>query len=633
MNIIIATAGHVDHGKTTLIGALTGIDTDRLKEEKEREMSIDLGFAFLNLPNGNCAEIIDVPGHEHFLKNMLAGIGAIDLVLFVIAADEGVMAQTREHLRIIDLLEISHGIIVISKTDLVDKEELELVSAEIDEELADTSLATAPRQAVSARSGAGIEELKDQIAQMTSNIPPKRIDLPPFLPIDRVFTIAGFGTVITGTLLSGKLLVGDKVEILPQQTVARIRRIETHSQSSESVAAGARAGITLTKVKVADLKRGNILTIPGHLAPSHLLDGRLRVSSLGNTRTIKNRMRIRLHLGTDELIGRVILLDQEKLTSNTEGLVQFKLEQPFAARTGDRFIVRCYSPPQVLGGGIVLNPQPLPHKRFDKKVITELNLYEEQSPRHLVEELLLRSSVAYSLHELAQQATLSITELTEILMTIETIPISYDKVFHRYQMERLKENILTAVGDYHAKTPTRMYMDLNTLKTQIKVEEPLFEYAIVELTDEKRLHCTNVRVALPNHQPSFTPQQAAVRDTLDHLYNSRMFQPPVDLDEVMEIIKAGKDIVEMMLSSLVESERLIKLPEGVILHCQAVRKAAQVLAAHRSETITVSEFRDAIGATRKYALPLLQYFDNQGITHRVHDNRIIKRDKIRLYSC
>ncbi len=625
MNIIIATAGHVDHGKTALIGALTGIDTDRLKEEKEREMSIDLGFAFLNLPNGDCAEIIDVPGHEHFIKNMLAGIGAIDLVLLVIAADEGVMAQTREHLRIIDLLEISHGIIVITKTDLVDEEELELVYEEIEEELSDTCLVTAPRQAVSARMGAGIEELKSQIAQMTSDIPPKRSDLAPFLPIDRVFTIAGFGTVVTGTLISGRLQVGDQVEILPQQTVARIRRIETHSQSVDSVAAGARVGIALTKVKVSALKRGNILTIPGHLAPSRLLDARLRISPLGNTRGIKNRMRIRLHLGTDELIGRVILLDQEKLTAKTEGLVQFKLEESFAARTGDRFIVRCYSPPQVLGSGVVLNPQPVSHRRFDQKVITELNLYEERSPRRLVEELLLLSSRAFSLHELMQRTALSVAELTEILATIATIPISSDKVFHRCQMDRLKEKILTDVQDYHAQAPTRIYMDLSVLRAQIRVEEPLLERAIVELTNEQTLQRSDVRIALTDHQPHFTPQQTEVRNALDYLYSNSMFQPPADLAAVMKIIKAEKDIAETMLASLLESGRLIRLPEGVILHCQAVRKAEQVLAAHRSETITVGEFRDAIGATRKHALPLLQYFDDQGITRRVQDKRVIKR--------
>lgn len=626
MNIIIATAGHVDHGKTALIGALTGIDTDRLKEEKEREMSIDLGFAFLNLPNGDCAEIIDVPGHEHFLKNMLAGIGAIDLVLFVIAADEGVMVQTREHLRIIDLLEIAHGIIVITKTDLVDEEELELVYEEINEELADSCLADAPRQAVSARSGAGIEELKSQIARMTSDIPPKRTDLAPFLPIDRVFTIAGFGTVVTGTLISGRLQVGDQVEILPQQAAARIRRIETHSQSVDSVAAGTRVGITLTKVKVVDLKRGNILTISGHLTPSRLLDARLRVSSLGNTREIKNRMRIRLHLGTDELIGRVILLDQEKLTAKTEGLVQFKLEKPFAARTGDRFIVRCYSPPQVLGSGIVLNPQPVPHRRFDQKVITELNLYEECSPRRLVEELLIHSSKAFSLHELMQRTALSTAELKEILATIETIPISSDKVFHRCQMERLKEKIITCIQDYHVKEPTRIYMALSALRTQMKVEEPLLERAIVELANEGRLQRNDIRVALTDHQPHFTPRQTEVRNALNRLYSNRMFQPPVDLAEVMQLIKTEKDITEMMLTSLLESGRLIRLPEGVILHYQAVRKAERVLTAHRSETISVGEFRDAIGATRKYALPLLQYFDSQGITRRVQDKRIIRRN-------
>ncbi|MCI2424680.1 selenocysteine-specific translation elongation factor [Candidatus Acetothermia bacterium] len=626
MSIIIATAGHVDHGKTALIGALTGIDTDRLKEEKEREMSIDLGFAFLNLPNGDCAEIIDVPGHEQFLKNMLAGIGAIDLVLFVIAADEGVMAQTREHLQIIDLLEISHGIIVITKADLVDEEELALVYNEIDEALSDTCLADAPRQIVSSRSGAGIEELKSQIARMTQDIPPKRSDLAPFLPIDRVFTIAGFGTVVTGTLLSGKLQVGDQVEILPQQTVARIRRLETHSQSVNSVVAGARVGIALAKVKVSDLKRGNILTIPGCLAPSRLLDARLRVSSLSNTREITNRMRIRLHLGTDELIGRVILLDKAKLTAKTEGLVQFKLEESFAARTGDRFIVRCYSPPQVLGSGVVLNPQPVSHRRFDQTVITELNLYEARSPRRLVEELLLLSLRTWSIQELAQQTALSVAELTEILATIEIIPIGTDKILHRCQMDRLKEKIITCVQDYYTKAPTRIYMDLSALRAQIKVEELLLEQAIVELTNEQRLQRNDVRVALTDHQPRFTPQQTEVRNALDRLYSDRKFQPPADLAEVMEITKSGKDIVEMMLTSLVESGRLIRLPEGVILHCQAVNQAEQVLTAHRSETITVSEFRDAIGTTRKYALPLLQYFDNQGLTRRVQDKRIIQRD-------
>ena len=376
--IIIGTAGHIDHGKTTLVKALTGCDTDRLKEEKKRGISIELGFAPFTLPNGQKAAIVDMPGHERFIRHMLAGAFGIDFVLLTIAADEGIMPQTREHMDIIELLGVDKGIVVITKKDMVDEEWLMLVEDEIEEYLKESILAKAPIIAVSAITGEGIEELKEQIQTLSVLVQEKSSSGYARLPIDRVFSISGFGTVITGTLWSGKIKVGEILELMPSQKQVKIRTIQVHNEKTDTAFAGQRVAVNLQGIELNEIKRGYLLTTPGAFIPSYRIDARLRLLPASN-RIIRNWNRIRFHLGTDEVLGRVVLLDRDELNPGEEAFVQIILEKQIVAQKGDAFVIRYYSPVTTIGGGTVIESNAAKQKRFKEEVLEELAIKEEGS--------------------------------------------------------------------------------------------------------------------------------------------------------------------------------------------------------------------------------------------------------------
>ncbi|MDD5747170.1 MAG: selenocysteine-specific translation elongation factor, partial [Candidatus Omnitrophica bacterium] len=379
---VIGTAGHVDHGKTALIKALTGIDCDRLKEEKQRGMTIDIGFSYCNLANGDCVEIIDVPGHERFIKNMLAGTGAIDAVLLVIAANEGVMPQTREHLGILTLLGIKNGIVVITKVDLVETEWLELVKEEIRGAVKGTFLEKAEIIEVSAITGQGMQRLKSGIEEVCRRSEPKDETAPFRLPIDRVFIKEGSGTIVTGTVISGTFKTGDELEVFPSRNKVRVRQIGTHNLKIEQGKAGQRVGFNLVGVKKEELMRGNILAEPGYLHPSTRIDARIRLLP-SCPRILKNGSRIRLYLGTGEFLGRVFLLDKPEIKPNETGLAQLRMDAALAAVKGERFVLRFYAPMVTIGGGEIIDPAPQSHRRFDKSVISLLQEFEGMSPQQI----------------------------------------------------------------------------------------------------------------------------------------------------------------------------------------------------------------------------------------------------------
>lgn len=386
-HVIIGTAGHIDHGKTTLIKAITGRETDRLKEEQERGISIELGFTYFDLPSGQRAGIIDVPGHEKFIKHMLAGVIGIDIVLLVVSAEEGIMPQTVEHLSILDLMGIKKGFVVLTKSDLVDSEWIDMVEEEVRDEIQGTFLEKAPIIRVSSTTKMGIEDTINLIEEYTKELEDKDIDDMPRLPVDRVFSISGFGTVVTGTLLSGKFKVGDEIQVFPGDTKARIRTLQVHDEDATIAYGGQRVAINLAGLKKEDVDRGNIIAPIGSMTDTMMADVKIKLIK-GINRTIDNRTRLRLYIGTKEVLCRIVLLDKEQLEPGEEGYAQLRLEEEIVAKRGDKFILRFYSPMFTIGGGEILEPNPTKKKRFDEKTIKELEVKEMGSPTDIIENII-----------------------------------------------------------------------------------------------------------------------------------------------------------------------------------------------------------------------------------------------------
>lgn len=631
--IVVGTAGHVDHGKTALIKALTGIDTDRLKEEKERGMSIDLGFAYLNLPNDICAEIIDVPGHEHFIKNMLAGVGFLDLALLVIAANEGVMPQTKEHLDILKLLAVKKGIIVLTKIDLVDKEWLSLVSENVKEITKNTFFENAPIIYVSSITGEGLEKLKQIISELAQEIEPRNISLPFRLPVDRVFKMEGFGTVVTGTLVSGTLKLDDPVEVLPQRIKSRVRQLQSHKGKINQAVAGQRLGINLAGIKLEEISRGDLLAQPGYLSPTNLLDVHLQI--LPNLpRSLVNRTRVRIYLGTDEYFGRVKILDKNELKPGEEGYVQLQLEKLTAALKNDHFILRFYSPLLTIGGGKILDAHPLKHKRFQEEVVRKLTTYEKGSSEELVEQILLSGkNKIFSLQEITKMSNLSDEEIKNILSNLnkENKIVRLEKperIIHQQQLQNLKEKIVDLLQELHQKQPIRLNLSKEEIKTKISGEE-IFDFILNELVKEKKIILEKDKVRLAEHQPKFSPEEEKIKKEIENVCLKGEFAPPT-LEEIKTYLSCNKNIspeenIETVISSLIEMGTLVKLEEGFFIHKEALEKAKRILQNYLSKEkeITVSQYRQILNSSRKYTLPILQYFDTIKFTKRIGDKRVL----------
>jgi len=626
---VVGTAGHVDHGKTTLIKALTGIDTDRLKEEKERGMSIDLGFAYLNLSSGVCAEIIDVPGHEHFIKNMLAGVGALDLVLFIVAANEGVMPQTKEHLDILQLLQVKKGIIVITKIDLVEKDWLDLVSESVKELVQNTFLEGAPIVHFSAMSGSGLEILKSKIEEIALSIEPKNASLPLRLPIDRIFKMEGFGTIITGTLVSGILKINDEVEILPKGIKTRVRQIQSHKGKTNQAFAGQRVGINLAGIKTEELNRGDVISQPACLSPSNLLDAQLTLLKT-SPHPLQNRTRIRLYIETGEFLGRVILLDKEVIKPGEDGLVQFRLEQLTSAAKDDRFIIRLYSPMITIGGGKILNPHPKKHKRFKKEVIEELFAYKKGAPEDLVEQVLMNTSEnIISVDELSKMVNLSKPEIENILQVLtqkKSILCLHPEelVIHKERLDGLKTKILETLKEFHSRQPLKLNVSKEEIRSKLKLEEKIYGFCLNELVKENSIILVKDKLHLTEHRLCYTPEQEKIKRQIEKVYLEGQFSPP-DIEEVIANLGAKPEIVREVISSLFELGILVELEEGLIFHKDILEKAKQILHTYlvKNSSITVSEYRQLLNSSRKYTLPILQYFDTINFTKRIGDKRVL----------
>lgn len=614
---VIGTAGHVDHGKSTLTYALTGINPDRLAEEQERQMTIDLGFAWLDLPNGERVGIVDVPGHRDFIENMLAGVGGIDAALLVIAADEGVMPQTREHLAILDLLAIPTGLIALTKIDLVpDPDWLELVQLDIIEAVHGTVLDGQPIIPVSARTGQGLDELVQALTELLAQRPPRPDLGNPRLPIDRVFTVSGFGVVVTGTLLDGSLSVGQEVEIQPANVRARVRGMQSHEESIEHASPGRRLAVNLRGVDKAALKRGDVLGLPGVWHPTVLLDAWLRLLPDAQ-RPLEHDDRVKFFVGAAEVMGSVRVLDKEQVLPGEEAWVQLRLDAPVVAARGDRFILRRPSPGETIGGGMILDTAPGQRwKRFRPDVIARLQALREGDPAHVALVNLARQGRPV----LVQDSGLNAAQLQAAVEAGQVRPLRQGQwAIHASSWERLRQRVTQILERFHRAEPLRPAMPRDALRGQLNLEPEVFEAVLEALAAEGAVLVTaSGTVHLPDHQVRYTAAQQEAIQRLLREFERTPYTPPT-------VAQAREIVSDDVLISLVEQRVLVRVSDDVLLTPDVLREwiafARQTL--EQGGLLTVAVLRDRFQTTRRYALDFLERLDALGITRRQGDERAL----------
>ena len=628
---VIGTAGHVDHGKSTLVEALTGINPDRLAEEQRREMTIDLGFAWLTLPSGKVVSVVDVPGHERFIKNMLAGVGGIDAALLVIAADEGVMPQTAEHLHILDLLEIEHGIVVLAKRDLVDDEWLALVEEDIQQQLRGTSMHNAPLIPVSARTGDGLEELKLAIDAMLGHTPARSGEHgAPRLPVDRVFTVAGFGTVVTGTLLDGPLALGEEVAIMPAGLRARVRGLQTHGSKREHTEPGTRVAINLAGVAVEDVHRGDVVTLPGAITPTELVDLRLRLVA-DAPRGLAHTDSLELFVGAAEVPCHVALLDADELRPGGEAWVQLRLERPIAVTRGDRCILRVPSPSVTIGGGRVVDAHPRRHRRFRHDVIQSLETLRRGTPAELLAQaaagegpiewaaLVARSGLAAGAAGPALAAALADGTLVRLGAPAAPDGAARDDtlLMAHGDWARVAAATANALLRFHGRNPLRAGIPREELKSRLGIRSSrAFNEMLTALEAQGMVEVAEQVVRQAGFAPSPSQPQRAEAEKLLQAFGAQPFSPPAR--EVWEPLGAD------LLGYLIESGRLVRVSPDVLFSGEAYMKLVEWTTSllDAGGELTVGVLRDQFATSRKYALAFLEHLDQRKITRRVGDLRV-----------
>ncbi len=619
---VIGTAGHVDHGKSTLVKALTDIDPDRLPEEKEREMTVDLGFAWLTLPSGREVSIVDVPGHERFIKNMLAGVGAIDLALLIVAADESVMQQTREHLAILDILQIQRGLVVVTKSDLADAELVELVKAEVEDAVSGTSFAGCPMLGVSAYTGAGLAELKEAIDDILDQTGPRRDLGRPRLPVDRCFSIAGFGTVVTGTLIDGVFAVGQEVELAPSGMRGRIRGMQSHKERVEQSDPGVRLAVNLSGIARSDIQRGEFVTIPGWLTATRRLDARLRMVK-GAPHSLRHNAGVTFHLFTGETTARVRLLDADRLNPGQEGWVQLLLDAPMPMVKGDFFVLR--SAEDTLGGGQVVNPAPQRrHRRFNPETIEQLMLLDQGTGEDIIHSIAdqwgpcdlnaLSRRSNLSVQECLERAR-SLSESGELIMLGDRSRESDAVVYTAQGWDILKSKVRVALQTYHNRHPLRRGAPAQEIRSRTGLSQSVYLKALARLTDEEFLVEEGQQLRLPDHRVSLTGEMEQQAAAYLALLEREPYAPPTE-----------ERLEPELLGVLIDAGKVVKVNESVVFAAAAYRELTEAIVAHLKEkgSITVADARTMFNTSRKYILPLLEYLDQQRITRRVGDERVLR---------
>ena len=611
-NIIIGTAGHIDHGKTTLIKALTGRNTDRWEEEQRRGITIDLGFTYFDLPSGDRAGIIDVPGHERFINNMVAGVVGMDMVLLVIAADEGIMPQTREHMDILNLLGIEKSIIVLNKCDLVDGEWMELVEEEVKEELEGTFLEHAPVVKVSAATGEGLEVLID-------------ISTIPRLPIDRAFTLSGFGTIITGTLVSGTITKDDLLEMYPIGKECKIRSIQVHGQDRKECYAGQRVAINLSNVKKREIKRGCVLAPPNSMKNTDLLDVRLNVLE-SSMRVLTNHTRLHFFTGTSEILCRAVLLDKEEIGPGESGYVQLRLEEEIAVRRGDKFVVRFYSPMETIGGGVILEPNPGVKKRFQENVIEELKRKESGSSADVIElHVRERADTLITTAELAKLTALSIDEVQEDISEllsqglVQVFAMRKDTyVWHAESIRAAKQTLDKALREYEEKYPYRYGMKKAEVQMTYfqKIKPNVFDKIVEMLIEEGCLKRVDEFLCSPQYQVQKDPRYDKVSGILLDTFTNAKY----DFVRYSEIDFKGtvKETADDILNILLEEQKIVKVTEDMYTLTEYMERAKELIQEHLKgePVITIAQVRDMFDTSRKSAKPIIEYMDSIKVTKK-----------------
>lgn len=635
-SLIVGTAGHIDHGKSALVRALTGIDPDRLPEEKRRGITIDLGFADLELDDLRLG-FVDVPGHERFVKNMLAGAHGIDLLALVIAADEGVMPQTREHFDICRLLGVRNGLVVITKKDLVDEDMLVLVEDEARELVMGSFLENAPVVAVSSRTGAGLDELKSRLIELGKRVPPRSLDFTMRLPIDRAFSMKGFGSVVTGTLVSGTITEGAELELLPPRIPVRVRGLQVHNKSVHEAHAGQRTAVNLAGVDTAQIERGMVLAAAGRLQPTQVIDAWIDVLP-GASRGVRSRSRVRFHIGAAEILGRVRVLEgSSEIAAGKGGLAQLRLEAPVVALHGDRFILRSYSPAETIAGGVIVDPFATKHRAREMRVALELLhllMSDDQTAKF---EGFVKAAGARGLRPADLAAATGWTN--EVLAQVASQVQKHGSVIDaggvylaRESLDRLSEAVMAELDRHHKREPLARGMLRETLREKVFAHSlpELFAGVIARLEADGNVVSEKDIVRSSEHSVGLSDQDAELSKKIEQLYLAAGVEAPT-IDEVMtraEVPVARRAQARKIMQLLIDDRKLVRVQGEMFMHAQALDGLKTRLIKYASQhepdrLIDVAAFKDLAGVSRKYAIPLLEYFDRAQVTRRAGDKRLI----------
>lgn len=631
-HVILGTAGHIDHGKTSLVKALTGVDTDRLKEEKERGITIELGFTFLDLPSGIRLGIIDVPGHEKFVKHMVGGVWGIDLVALVIAADEGVMPQTREHLDICKLLGVKKGLIVLTKIDLVDEDLLELVKEEVSEIVQDTFLRGAPILSVSSVTGQGIPQLASTLDHLSQEIEGRPADGLFRLPIDRVFTMKGFGTIVTGTMISGSLSLGETVQILPSGMEGKVRNLQVYNRSVERAVAGERTAVNLQGIETSAIERGDVLIRPNTLRPTQLIEAYLEYLP-DAPRPLKHRTKARFHIGTALTHASVFLLDREELSPGEGGFVQLRLERPVVALPQDRFVIRGSAAIQTVGGGTILDSHPDKHRRFSPSVIADLSLLKDGTNEQALRQHIRHSGMGgITLEDLLNRVEVSPGEIQANIRKMAEkgdllfIDPEKLKVIEKGQYQGLRELVLAQLGEFHRRSPMKSGLSKEELRTKLppEVDIKLFQILINQLIQSKEVVLEKDKLRLPIHQISSADEKGLVKRVEASVLKGGL-QPPSP-KELSEEWSEREEEVRAIFEHLTHEGVLVKIKGEIYVHRVSFENLKEELVAYLKshQEITTPQFKEMTRASRKYAIPLIEYFDQSKLTLRIGEKRVLR---------
>jgi selenocysteine-specific elongation factor len=641
--VIIGTAGHIDHGKTALVKALTGIDTDTLAEEKKRGITIELGFAFMDTPEFDKQIIfIDVPGHEKLIKTMVAGASNIDAALLVIAADAGISVQTLEHFDILKLFGIETGVIALTKSDLVDNQRIQTLTSEVESLVEESFLRDAPIIPVSAVTGTGVSEVKNSLLEAGYRTKARR-DTGIFrMPIDRVFTMQGFGAVVAGTILSGEVKIGDKLEVLPDGLTSRVRGLQVHSENIEKSFIGRRTAINLQDVKKEQLRRGQCLCAPGIIKPTMRIDARLHVLK-GFDEELKNRARARLHIGADEVICRGVLLDSDKLGPGQSGLIQFVLEAPTVALPKDRFVIRTFSSQKTIGGGTILDAHPLLHKRNDSAVIDALNRFEggcidvvaqafakaRYTPKTTIE---IASGIGEGEIEVWEAAQTLHTEnrlfkVTSGTKDDVTVAIKREKYLHTDAISELADKLKAIINEFYSKEPYRLLMPSSDLQSRFLklIDRQVYEALITDLCTKGAIIKRANKIGIAGRQALMKPGERELADKVEQIFKNAGYITPLE-EEVIDQLRINPRTFNNIMTSLIDEGCLVRLNDKVTYHREYVEQGRNIVLDHikANRSITAAELRDKLDVTRKYAIALLEFLDSIFLTRRDGDKRVLR---------